>query len=203
MKRTKIQKVGIYILSRYGKEAGTIELNKLFYLVDVSFYRLFGEKLSGVSYIRAEKGPYSREISRELCALEGNEIRRETKSSRGVSQFPKIAWSVNGETELELDLKREEKETIDQVVRKVIDLTPMQLEKLAYSTEPMQAILRQEKESQCPLLQESLDFDTIERDKFMQEFLINLKSPLTPQEKECVKHAQSEWAEIESMLRTR
>jgi len=198
----KIQNVGIYILAEYGKEAGTIELNKLYYLVDVASYRLFGETLSGVRYIRAEKGPYSREISRELCLLEGRGVIRETKPSKGASTFPKVAWSIDKSTVVEPDLEAVEKELIDQVLRKVKGLAPRDLEKLSYNTEPMLDVLDQEAKNTCPLLQEKLDFGKIKRDEFMQKFLANSQRPMSEEEQECMEFCNKEWAEVELLLKS-
>jgi uncharacterized phage-associated protein len=197
---TKIQSVGLHILSKYGKEAGTIELNKLFYLADVASYRLFGKTVSGTKYIRAEMGPYSRAISQELCLLEGKQIKRETKPSKGFSSFPKVAWSVTQETKIEPELAPEENEIINQVLDKVRGLAPRDLEKLSYQTEPMTDILTKEVKNNCPLLQEPLDFTKIKRDEFMQEFLTDQKTPLSEEEKEHIKYYDREWQEVELML---
>jgi hypothetical protein len=197
---TKIQNVGLYILTKYGKEAGTIELNKLFYLIDVASYRLFGETMSGTSYIRAEKGPYSNAISQELCLLQGKQIKRETKPSKGFSTFPKVAWSVTQETRIEPNLTPTEQELINQVLDKITSLTPRDLEKLSYQTEPMLHILAEEKKANCPLLQEPLDFEHIKRDEFMQEFISNLKTPISEEERKQIEYYDREWEEAELML---
>jgi len=197
---TRIQSVGLYLLAKYGKEAGTIELNKLFYLVDVASYRLFGKTVSGTEYIRAEKGPYSRSISRELCLLEGKQIRRETKPSKGYSSFPKVAWSVVEGAAAESDLAPVEQELITQVLDKVKGLTPQELERLSYRTEPMLHIVDEEKKASCPLLQEPLDFKDIERDGFMQEFMSNLTRPISEEEREQIEYYNKEWEEVELML---
>jgi len=197
---TKIQSAGLYILTKYGKEAGTIELNKLFYLVDVASYRLFGKTISGTKYIRAEMGPYSRAISQELCLLEGKQIRMETKPSRGFSSFPKVAWSVIQEITMESDLALEEQELINQILDKVKGLSPRDLEKLSYKTEPMLHILDEEKKTNCPLLQEPLDFKIIERDEFMHKFISNLKTPISEEERKQIEYYDREWEEVELML---
>lgn len=197
---TKIQSVGLYILTKYGKEAGTIELNKLFYLVDVASYRLLGETISETKYIRAEKGPYSHAISQELCLLEGKQIKRETKPSKGFSSFPKVAWVVTQEITIESDLAPVEQELINQVLDKVKGLTPRDLEKLSYKTEPMLHILEEEKKANCPLLQEPLDFEQIKRDEFMQEFISNLKTPISEEEQKQIEYYDREWKEVELML---
>jgi len=197
---TRIQSVGLYILTKYGKEAGTIELNKLFYLVDVASYRLFGKTISGTKYIRAEKGPYSRDISQELCLLEGKQLKRETKPSKGFSSFPKVAWSAVQESAAESDLTPVEQELVMQVLDKVKGLTPQELEKLAYKTEPMLHILDEEKKASCPLLQEPLDFKDVERDKFMREFMLTLKKPISEEEQKQIEYYDKEWEEVELML---
>jgi hypothetical protein len=197
---TKIQNVGLYILSKYGKEAGTIELNKIFYLVDVASYRLLGKTISGVTYIRAEKGPYSRSISQELCELDGKQLKRETKHSRGFSPFPKVAWSVTEDSKKEPDLMPEEKEIINQVLDKIKGLSPQDLEKLSYKTEPMLHILDEEKKANCPLLQETLDFTKIEQDEFMRDFLANSRTPISGEERKQIEYYDREWKRVELML---
>lgn len=197
---TKIQAVGVFILSQYGKEAGTIELNKLFYLADVAAYRLLGKTISGTKYVRAEHGPYSRSISQQLCLLEGTQIKREVKPSKGFSSYPKIAWSAIGEEKATSDLLEEEKEIIRQVLDKVKGLAPRDLEKLSYKTEPMLDVLGREKKGNCELLQESLDFKKVQRDEFMQEFLANLDSPKSKEEQEQATYYDEEWKTVELML---
>jgi len=197
---TKIQNVGLYILTKYGKESGTIELNKLFYLVDVASYRLFGETISGTEYVRAEKGPYSRAIAEELCLLKGKQIKRETKPSTGFSSFPKVAWSVTQEMGKEPELAPIEKEIIDRVLDKVSGLAPRELERLSYKTEPMLYILEKESKMNCPLLQEPLDFTKIERDEFMEEFIRNSKTPMSEEERKQIEYYNREWKEIELTL---
>jgi hypothetical protein len=197
---TKIQRVGLYILTKYGKEAGTIELNKLFYLVDVASYRLFGTTISGTQYVRAEKGPYSRAISRELRLLDDKQMKRTTKPSKGFSAILKVAWSVPQETTIESDLAPVEQEVINKVLDKVEGLAPRDLEKLSYKTEPMLHILDEEKKCNCPFLQEPLDFKQVKRDEFMQELISNLETPISEEERKQIEYYDKEWEEVELML---
>ncbi|MFC1917515.1 Panacea domain-containing protein [Chloroflexota bacterium] len=196
----KIQSTGLYILSKYGKEAGTIELNKLFYLVDVASYRLFGKSISNTKYIRAEKGPYSRAISEQLFLLDGKQIKRTKKPSKGYSSFPKIAWTAIEETQTEPELDSVEKELINQVLQKIKGLAPKDLEKLSYQTEPMLDILEKESKSKCDTLQEPLDFSKIKRDEYMQEFLDNYQKPLSEEEKKQKEYYDREWKQVEVVL---
>lgn len=198
----KIQNVGVYILSQYSKETGTIELVKLFYLIDVAYYRLFGKTLSGTQYIRAEKGPYSREITNELCKLDNKGIKRELKPSRGFSSFPKVAWSIADGFDITPVLRQDEKELIKQVLNKVKGLDPQELEKLSYKTEPMQDIIAKEKKANCPLINEPLDFAQIEIDEFMKGFQAHLKTPISEEEKKCLEFGAKEWEEVELLLQS-
>ncbi len=198
MRLTKIQNVGIYILRRYGKEAGTIELNKLFYLSDVAYYRLFGESLSGVHYIRADYGPYSKEIADELCALEKQGIKRDEKPGR--SPYPKIAWSIKPNAKMTPSLRQEEKEVIDHVLDFVRGLTPLEIEALSYKTEPMLAIVEQENKYKCQLLLTGLNFDEIQRDVVMMKFLESKKRPPSENDKEYHNFLQTELSELDAIL---
>jgi len=202
MKPTKVQNIGIYLLSRYGKEAGTIELNKLFYLTDITFFRLFGKTLSELEYKRAEKGPYSRKIVGELCPLIGHEIARNVKPSRGFSPFLKAAWSMGPDHRFGCDLAEVEKEVITQVVSIVKDLTPFEIEKLAYRTEPMVAILEEEKKQGCPLLDTPVRFNKVKRDTVMAEFLQHQTTPLPEDDKEYLGFLETEWAEFDKVLQS-
>ena len=197
---TKIQNVGLYILSKYGKEAGTIELNKLFYLVDVASYRLLGKTISRTKYVRAEMGPYSRAISQELCLLEDKQVKRGTKPSKGFSSFPKVAWSVTKGIKIKPELELDEKEIINKVLEIVSGLSPRELEKLSYKTEPMLYILDKESKVNCPQFQAPLDFTKIKRDEFMREFISNLKTPISEEEQKQIEYYDREWKEVELML---
>lgn len=200
MKPTKVQSVSIYLLQNYGKQVGTIELNKLLYLIDAAFYRLFGRTVSGLSYIRYDKGPYTRQITDELSELIDYEVLREYKPSRGYSKFLKVAWCKGKNPRFEPEMEAEEKEVTNQVFRKVRGLSPRDLERLAYKTEPMQEIIERERILGYLLLGEPIDFHKLKRDSFMQEYLENLERPISSEDNEHKEFLQKEWSEFDSLL---
>ena len=200
MKPTKVQSLGIYLLQSYGKQIGTIELNKLFYLIDSAFYRLFGRTVSDLSYIRYDKGPYTRQIADSLIELIDYEVTREYKPSRGYSKFLKVAWCKGNNPRFEPEMEAEEKEVVNQVLRKVGGLNPWDLERLAYKTEPMQEIIERERKLGYLLLGEPVDFQKLQRNSFMQEYLENLRRPISSEDNEHKEFLQKEWAEFDSIL---
>ena len=199
MEATRVQRVGLHILRTYGKEAGTIELNKLFYLIDATFYRMFGTTLSGLAYVRNVKGPYSAQIAQQLGKLDGHEVIKQNKPSKGNSEFRKVAWSIGPESRFEPNLRLEERETVEQVIGKIRTMSPRELENLSYQTEPMQEILKLE-QTGIDCRDRTIRLSALEPDAFMRDCLAFRNVPLSEEDKEYHGVLEQEWAEFNSIL---
>ena len=170
---TKPHHLIAYILQRLNKSAGMVELVKQVYLLDVEYYRLFGKTLSGLSYIREKLGPYTNEIGKIASELENlGIISINIIPSSGLSPIPKKSHLFSKKT-FKPEVDKVEEELISEFLKKIKYLTPKQLEKLAYQTEPMVEILNNEKVLKKPLTGYPLNFSLIKRDEFMKKWLKN------------------------------
>lgn len=179
---TKLQSIIAYILENCGRDVGTVELVKLVYLIDVAYYRLFGKTLTELEYIRYTLGPYTGDIGRIASELEvlGVLIITITKS-RGFSNIPKRNHKFSGNN-AKLFVSSLTKEVINKTLSNIRTKSPKQIEKLAYETEPMLEVLKDEKKLNKKLNGTPLDFSKINRDKFMQEWLMNCKKLTTEED---------------------
>lgn len=199
---TKLQNLAVYILDKLDREIGTIEFVKLVYLVDVAYYRIFGRTLTNLKYFRYPKGPYTKEFADEIGELEAYEVTRQIKPSRGDSQFPKTAHKKGKNRRFQPSLGPEEQEVVDQVLLVAKDLKPMELEKLAYRTEPMQVIIKREREAGQMLLGEPVDFGFVKRDLYMEKILRNRASKESAITKEYEHFLREERQEFQKLLYT-
>lgn len=173
-----IHRLIVYILKKLDKELGTVELVKIVYLIDVEYFRLFGKTLTGLNYIRHKLGPYTRDISNaatELEEKEGEIFETRLVPSKRFSLVPKKSHKLKEEVRFDPDLVPEEREVANQVLNRIKSLSPKQLERESYKTEPMQEILKKEERVKEKLHGAHIDFSSIERDKFMERWFTNRK----------------------------
>jgi hypothetical protein len=197
---TKLHHLIAYLVNALDAKIGRIELVKLVYLIDVEYYRLFGETLTGLDYIRHEKGPYTKSISEAADEMDGYELTVSIEPSSGFSQYLKHSHGKGNIYRFEVQLEPAELWLVEQVLQRVKDLSPRQLEGEAYKTEPMQAIIQREKDTGEQLICAPLDFGLIKRNAFMVEWLKN-KAALSGQtDPEYEEFLRQERAELESLL---
>jgi hypothetical protein len=197
---TKLQNLAVYLINKLDREIGTIEFIKLIYLSDIAHYRIFGRTITGSRYFRYPKGPYTKDFANQVSELEAYEVTRQIKPSRGYSQFPKIAHKKGGNPRFEPSLEPAEREIADQALLMMKDLEPVELEKLAYKTEPMQAIIEREQKSGQILLGEPLDFSLVKRDSYMKKVLENRASNHSATTKEYEAFLKQERKEFTKLL---
>jgi len=174
-KLDKIHHIIPHVLKNIGKDVGTIELVKIIYLIDVQYFKLFGEKMTNLGYIRHKKGPYTREITNAVADLEEIDdcpLSIKHIFSKGNSPFIKKAHKFK-DSNFKIDLSNIERFIINSVLEKIKSLDVRQLEKESYKTKPMLDILGKEKKAKIFLYYSPLDFSLIERDSFMQEWESN------------------------------
>ena len=197
---TKLQNLAVYIIDKLDREIGTIEFVKLVYLIDVAYYCIFGRTLTNLKYSRYPKGPYTKEFANEIGELEAHEVTRQIKPSKGDSQFPKIAHKKGRNPRFLASLIPEEQEVVDQVLLMAKGLEPMELEKLAYETAPMRAIVKREQEARQMLLEEPIDFTLAKRDPYMEKLFKNRASKDSAITKEYEDFLQEERKEFQRLL---
>ena len=170
---TKVHHLVYYVMQRLKREVGAIELMKIIFLIDVAYFRLFGRSLTGLQYVRHEKGPYAREISDAAEDMDTHELSLQSRPCRGSSQYPKKARSLGEAPRFEAVLAPDEAQVVDETLHRIGGLRPKELEEQAYSTEPMRAMLEQEATCKQKLVGRPLDLLLLQRDSFMLQWLKN------------------------------
>jgi len=125
------------------RELGGIELAKIVYLVDVEYCQFFGETFTGEEYIRAPRGPLARGFAVAVARLSGHELI--VFKEPGRTQWGKNCHRPGPSPRFSPDLDPTAESIVTRVLRQVGPLSPVQVEQVAYGTEPMQAILAAEK----------------------------------------------------------
>lgn len=171
----KIQNLVIYLFQKLNRSLGSVELTKLIYLIDVEFFKYFGEKLTDCDYVRERLGPYSRKIKETLLDLDKDDIIDiNLILSKGKSTILKRSHSLNKkDVKILPEFKKVERLIIENVLNKIGKLEVKKLEKLSYKTEPMREILEKEKRFKEALILVPLDFNLIKRDIVMKEWIEN------------------------------
>ena len=157
----KLHSLIIYIIAQCGRELGAIELAKVIYLIDLEMESLVGKTMTGEKYTRQEKGPLAINFGNYISQMDGFELKVTIEASAGNSGIPKHNHILGNNPRFEPVLDSIDLSTILRVLNKVKDLSPIQIEKIAYSSEPMVAILKKEREIGHVLLGEPIDFSLI------------------------------------------
>jgi hypothetical protein len=106
----KFKNLVLYIAkaSREDPKFGATKLNKILYFSDFEAYGLWGNSITGATYIRLDRGPVAREMLPTLREMEdAREIDRETRSYFHLTQkvvIPLVEPDVAELVERELDL---------------------------------------------------------------------------------------------------
>jgi len=197
----KVHHLIYHVVRSLDREFGAIELMKIIFLIDVTYWRLFGKTIVGVQYIRHRKGPWAPDISEAAKDMYDHELNHRFCLSRGSSQFLKKACSLGARPRFEPELLPEEAEVTRQTLGVIGHLSPRELESLAYDTEPMRAIVDKEIRFGRVLRGTPLDLDLIERDTFMLRWLKNREATKdTPPDEEYERWKQKERRELEELL---
>lgn len=197
MKPNKLQSVILYVLSNINRNLGAIELAKIIYLIDVESTSLLSETITGERYFRQEKGPLAVNFGNEITKMDGFELKISITSSRGNSDIPKHNHALGDNPRFKPDLDVKEIAVINRVLKKVKNLEPLQIENLAYSTEPMKVIV--EKENDGKDLGEPIDFSLVERNKILDKWRENQKKK-KPKDSEYQAFLEQERAEVEAII---
>jgi uracil-DNA glycosylase family 4 len=120
-------------------------LHKLFYLVEYSYVKEFGQRLTGAYFIRQKDGPYCTDLHVSKIKKALPEIRIETK--KGKLFLIKNAPTLFSEkTLLDGDPNSSSiKDLVCRIIEKYQGLTEVKLKNAVYMTQPMRQILRLEK----------------------------------------------------------
>lgn len=109
-------------------------ITKMLYLIDLTCVSDGREKITNIDFIRYYYGPYSAAIKDAVDKLlEKGKIAATLRTL--VSGEPFLEYNIAEGTQVEFDDKN--KEVVDEVLDSLGGLTPSQLTKIAYGTEPM------------------------------------------------------------------
>ncbi len=142
---TKLQSLILYIVQNLHRELGGIELAKIIYLIDVEMMRNVGRTITGESYSRAPNGPLAHDFSCAINTMLGFEITIREEQSKGYSGINKKCHILGDDPRFKPELDDLELLFAHKVLKEIGQLSPIQLENLAYETEPMKAIVEEEK----------------------------------------------------------
>jgi len=167
---TRIESVILYLLSR-AKQKGKnnlskTELFKLLYLLEVESYKFTGRTFfdSAVTFVRDKNGPISVSVYRALSDLNNKHIKIEEKKR---DDYPYTRHCISIKKDIKkINLQDSERLFINSVLESYLTLTISKLKSVAYSTEPMKEIQKEEKRSRKSVLKgHQLDFSLIPLDE--------------------------------------
>lgn len=196
---SKLQVLIVYILSSLRREVGAVELAKIVYLIDVEKMKMLGETVTGETYTRQEKGPLARNFGNCLTQMDDFEVNIAVGLSSGNSQILKKKHTLGNNLRFQPSLDQVDEAVAKRVLSRVLGLAPLDIEKLAYKTEPMLAIIKQESEIGRKLFGEQIDFSLVARNHILEKWQSNMKKPSKPDPK-FNKFLRQESAEIDQIL---
>jgi len=196
---TKLQNLIVFILSSLNREVGSVELAKIVYLIDVEKMKMLGETVTGETYTRQEKGPLAKNFGTCLTQMDDFEVNIVIGLSRGHSPIPKKKHTLGDHPRFKPSLDQINEAIAKRVLARIVGLSPWEIEKLAYDTEPMKAITGRESELGRNLLGEQIDFSLVERSHILDKWRANMKKPVKPDPK-FDKFLKQEAAEIDQIL---
>jgi hypothetical protein len=197
MNPTKLQSLLLYIIENLNHNVGSIELAKILYLVDVESMSLVGHTISGEEYTRQKKGPLSRNFKNALDSMNGFEVALVIVPTR--SGIPKNCHSVGKKLRFVPQLDDSDILAANRVLNRIGGLAPIDLEKLAYNTEPMKIIIDKEKKLGKSLNGEILDLNSIAPHPIISKWRDNMKVREIP-DPEYDEFLKQESEEIDSIL---
>ena len=142
------------------------ELMKLIYLIEVNSMRYIGDQFTqSVKFVREKNGPISYDIyksTEKLQALGLIDIELTDNPEYG---YPRYCHSLKKSLP-ELSFEDSEKMFLESVLSDYLGLQIAKLKAVAYGTEPMQEMMREEKELGVKTLKgKKIDFDTVHLDE--------------------------------------
>lgn len=159
MNPTKLQRLILFVLNNLGHDIGAIELAKILYLIDIESISLVGHTVSGEEYTRQKKGPLARNFQNALDSMMGSEITLILVPTR--SGIPKKSHSVGNKPRFVAELDEIDILSANRVLKRIRGVAPVDLEKLAYDTEPMKIITNKESELGKVFIGEVLNLNSV------------------------------------------
>lgn len=196
---SKLQSLIVYIVAQCGRELGAIELAKIVYLVDLEKVALSGETMTSERYTRQEKGPLAENFGNCIAQMDGFELMVSIDANSGNSGIPKHKHALGKQPRFGPTLDPIELATAKRVLARIKNLSPIQIERLAYNSEPMKAILSKEREVGHILLGEGIDFSILKPNAVLTMWRQNQKDT-KPKDEKFEDFLAQERAEINELL---
>lgn len=199
MKPTKLQDLMVYVLNTLEHEVGSIELAKILYLIDAEKISLFGKSVTDEEYTRQKKGPLARNFQTAIDEMDGFEVKVVIVPTSGKTGIPKKSHSLGDNLRFESKLDETDLIAANRVISRVKGLTPIQLEALAYATEPMRVVLGKEEKVGHPIIGEVVDLGHVTSHPSIVRWRENMKKAekIDP---EYAEYLRVEREEIDSLL---
>ncbi len=151
-KKDKLENVILYTLEQCGGKPnlGETVLYKLLYYFDFDHYELYGKSITGLQYVKLQFGPVPQ--IRQFKPVIDKMIRDKKIAVIKQHYFDKIQKRYIALIEYNKEsFEREEKEVIDSVIKKLSDMSAMQIENYVHGDIPWKV----------PRMREIIDYDLV------------------------------------------
>jgi len=130
----KFKEVLLYILNKAGSKpnVGESVIYKLLYFIDFNYYEKYEEQLIGATYKKNEYGPTPNEFVKIVKEMEGKDL---LKVKTKYFQYPQTKYLPLREPDLS-KLAANELEMIDNVLKKLSDMTAKQISEYSHNDVP-------------------------------------------------------------------
>lgn len=131
----KFKEVLIHVLNKIGSKPniGEIVLYKLLYFIDFDFYEKYEEQLIGATYKKNRYGPTPIEFKKVIDKM--SKDKEITKIKSEYFQYPQTKYLPLREADL-TKLKANETEIIDDVLKRLSDMTATQISEYSHNDVP-------------------------------------------------------------------
>ena len=131
----KFKEVLLYILNKIGSKptVGETVIYKLLYFIDFDFYEKYEEQLIGATYIKNRYGPTPIEFKKIVEKM--SKDREITKIESEYFQYPQTKYLPLRKADLS-ELRASEIEIIDDVLKKLSDMSAAQLSEYSHNDVP-------------------------------------------------------------------
>lgn len=131
----KFKEILLYILNRVGSKpnVGESVIYKLLYFIDFNYYEKYEEQLIGATYIKNNYGPTPKEFIKIVNEMEGKKELSKVESQ--YFQYPQTKYLPRREPDLS-KLTANELEMIDNVLKKLSDMTAKQISEYSHNDVP-------------------------------------------------------------------
>lgn len=152
---SKIQEVIIYLVEKLDCIT-RVKLAKLIYMSDWLFFQEYGASLTGVKYVRRERGPVPVGFEKSVDSLNGKELDIDRIANFGMRT---IQHRIGPKPRFKPKLTPQEKLMVENVLRCYGNLPSKVVAQISYQTPPMAERLKEEKQVGQKLIGKKIVFE--------------------------------------------